>query len=581
MSSRFFALIGDPAQIAARRETFVLPHKMIAHEAAPNIMVAVEPGLKVRLLGRDRGAILGTLFHRYGSPSEVGPLSDVDNDGIVGTSGQLLVDRYWGRYLALIVSSDRQFALRDPGGMFPCHVAADAGILMLASDPMLLAEIGFINPEIDNEGLARAIAFGGLPEERTALHGVRRLLPGMRLESLGGQVSTSFTWSPWDFVGCGANVEMVDAVEKLRRVTQMTVSAWSHTFDRGLIGISGGLDSSIVAATLRRAGNILSGLTLVTNDPLGDERDFASAVASHIGMPLYEDAYSILDIDLDRSSVAHLAVPFGRVDALAYDAALLRASRDTQSKAIFSGNGGDNIFYMSRSARALADRLISQGCVSGLFETAGNIAKSTGSSVVKVAQGAFSNWRMRAQGYTWQIDETFMSKGAVSSHGWDLHPWLNPPSGHILPGKAAHVAMMLRVQQSLDAYSERGGLPVIHPLISQPIVEYCLSIPTWFQFDGGRDRSIARQAFTTDLPAKVVERRGKGSPQGFIYEIFNHFFDEIRQRLLDGFLVECGLLDRRALEASLWSDQILNDQDVLRLLQLTDTEAWVRHWRAI
>src|SRR3546814_11676171 len=82
----------------------------------------------------------------------------------------------------------------------------------------------------------------------------------------------------------------------------------------------------------------------MTDDPLGDERAFATAVASHIGMPLFEEDYDLANIDLDRSSVAHLATPFGRVDSLAYDAALTKIAAITKSNAIFSGNDGDNIF---------------------------------------------------------------------------------------------------------------------------------------------------------------------------------------------------------------------------------------------
>src|SRR3546814_8105456 len=125
----------------------------------------------------------------------------------------------------------------------------------------------------------------------------------------------------------------------------------------------------------------------MTDDPLGDERAFATAVASHIGMPLFEEDYDLANIDLDRSSVAHLATPFGRVDSLAYDAALTKIAAITKSNAIFSGNGGDNIFYMSRSARALADRFISHGSPGGVLETAGDISRLTGSSVIKVMRG--------------------------------------------------------------------------------------------------------------------------------------------------------------------------------------------------
>src|SRR3546814_3310298 len=92
-------------------------------------------------------------------------------------------------------------------------------------------------------------------------------------------------------------------------------------------------------------------------------------------------------------------------------------------------------------------------------------------------------------------------------------------------------------------------------------VQTCaLPISTWLQCAGGCDRSIARQAFKPDLPAKVIERRGKGSPQGFIYQIFYRFADEIRQRILDGYLVRAGLLDRVALETALRPENRLDDR---------------------
>src|SRR3546814_11913443 len=63
--------------------------------------------------------------------------------------------------------------------------------LVLSSEPSLIAAAGFIKPEIDEIGLLRAISLGGLPEEATALCGVRRLLPGTRLDLAGRQVATT------------------------------------------------------------------------------------------------------------------------------------------------------------------------------------------------------------------------------------------------------------------------------------------------------------------------------------------------------------------------------------------------------
>src|SRR3546814_3281031 len=78
---------------------------------------------------------------------------------------------------------------------------------------------------------------------------------------------------------------------------------------------------------------------------------------------------------------------------------------------------------MSRSARALADRFISHGSPGGVLETAGDISRLTGSSVIKVMRGALGSWRMRAHGYRWQTDRTFLSQTALHHASGDIrHP---------------------------------------------------------------------------------------------------------------------------------------------------------------
>src|SRR3546814_11024673 len=130
--------------------------------------------------------------------------------------------------------------------MFPCHVVLDGGTLVLSSEPSLIAAAGFIKPEIDEIGLLRAISLGGLPEEATALCGVRRLLPGTRLDLVGRQVATTSYWNPWDFVKSDNATNIENEVQKLRRVKQMRLTTVSRTYEQGLIRIIGRLDPCIV-----------------------------------------------------------------------------------------------------------------------------------------------------------------------------------------------------------------------------------------------------------------------------------------------------------------------------------------------
>src|SRR3546814_3536458 len=79
-----------------------------------------------------------------------------------------------------------------------------------------------------------------------------------------------------------------------------------------LLLLSGGVDSSIVAACLAHAGCAFDCLTLVTANPSGDERSYARLAAESVGAALVERMREVSRIDLTRSAAAHLPRPVGR-----------------------------------------------------------------------------------------------------------------------------------------------------------------------------------------------------------------------------------------------------------------------------
>jgi asparagine synthase (glutamine-hydrolysing) len=583
MSVRFLALFGDAVSGPKVREGAHRNRDLASWNVASDLFVQSGAGLRCHFLPDHAGVILGTLFHRHGAPCEVEALSPEDGHAVLKTRARHLIDRFWGRYVAILRLPDRYFVLRDPSGLLPCYLAEINGAIALASDPQLLFSTGLIHPDIDKSALGRALAFGGLPEEQTSLKGVRRLRPGFCLTSAGAQISIQEYWKPAAFLKADADFSYQAQVDKLRRVTQLCVTGWSKTFRQPLLTVSGGLDSSIVAAVLAQAHPGAVALTLTTKDTLGDERGPSRALAAHLRLELREEQYDLAAIDLGRSATGHLASPAGRVDSLAYDAAIVKVARQIGADAIFSGNGGDNVFYMSRSARPLVDRFLRDGLSPALRETVRDICRVTGASSLQVIKEGLRVWRRKRGGYAWPVDLSLLSPSQISelSLGELDHPWLAMPDRPLPPGQAAHVALIMRMQPSADAYVDRDGIPVIHPLFSQPIIETCLSIPTWYQCAGGYDRSVARHAFADVLPKAIVERRGKGSPQGFVFEIFHRFREEIRQRLFDGFLVREAILDRVQIERLFSLGSQISADQVLRLLLMVDNEAWIQNWKSM
>jgi asparagine synthase (glutamine-hydrolysing) len=109
-------------------------------------------------------------------------------------------------------------------------------------------------------------------------------------------------------------------------------------------------------------------------------------------------------------------------------------------------------------------------------------------------------------------------------------------------------------------------------------MEYCLSLPTWLWCEGGRNRSLARQAFARHLPAGIVERTSKGGPDSFSLSIFERHRASLRGILLDGAIAAAGLVDREAVEQALYAHQTPSASARLRLLSLADAEAWAQSW---
>lgn len=580
MSARFLLRLSRYPQPLPPNSVFLSDGEWLA--ITDDIASFTDADQRTLILPEGRGVVFGHLFHRYGPAEPLEDLSPSEVGSIEASAGLYLIERYWGRYLAVIRSGGATYVLRDPSGTLPCVYADTGDAVWLASEAELLVEAQAARPQIVPQAVARSLYFGGFPEEETALAGVRRLLPGTRMRVGEKRSTTSVVWDPWGFVPAGVEETVEEHAVKLRRVTQSCVTGWGRLHNGIVLGVSGGLDSSIVAACLRKAGSQFACFTMTTDDPLGDERAYSQAIAGHVESQLFEERYALGDVDLGKSSVAGLPSPFGRLDAQAYDATAVRLARDIGAQAIFTGNGGDNIFYMSHSARPLADRYLTAGLASDLVGTIRDIAALTGANGFRVTRHGIKVLRGASKPYAWKPEAGFLSDAVVAEleNHPVRHPWLELPAGYRLPGKAAHIAMLLRMHYSLDAYSAREGLAVMHPLVSQPILECCLRIPTWQQCAGGNDRAVARRAFADVLPSAVIQRRAKGSPQGFTFQIFEHYRSQIRERLFDGFLMKNGIIDGAVIDGVFRAGHQARGAQMMRLLTLVDTEAWVQHWNS-
>src|SRR3546814_19190936 len=100
----------------------------------------------------------------------------------------------------------------------------------------------------------------------------------------------------------------------------------------------------------------------------------------------------------------------------------------------------------------------------------------------------------------------------------------------------------MRAQKSLELYPRRSAPPHIAPLLSQPIVELCLSIPTWHWIADGRDRAVAHAAFSNRLPRTINVRQQKGGPAESQLSTYSTQRDCLHALLLPVYLAGAGIM---------------------------------------
>jgi asparagine synthase (glutamine-hydrolysing) len=120
--------------------------------------------------------------------------------------------------------------------------------------------------------------------------------------------------------------------------------------------------------------------------------------------------------------------------------------------------------------------------------------------------------------------------------------------------------------------------PQHHPLLSQPLMEVCLQIPTYLLLQGGRERALAREAFANQVPPQILRRYDKGSTVAHATEMLRRSDPFLRELLLGGILAENNVIDRKELEPFILQGQPYREEQLLPLLACIAAEVFVRQY---
>jgi asparagine synthase (glutamine-hydrolysing) len=459
--------------------------------------------------------------------------------------GDECVERLDGMF-AFVLWDDgkkRLLAARDRVGIKPLYYAHCGRGIVLASELGAVLPLLGERPSLDPMALAYVMTLGYVPAPLSVWNGVHKLEPGHVLTWSKGVIQTRRYWDPPREMRVrkeGSNedwAEIFDRVVREHLLSDVPVSLF----------LSGGLDSSAVAAALHEAGKYIEAITVQFPGSRLDEAPIAAQVASNLGFPHRVVPLTIDNVDeLLRSVCASFDEPQG-YSALLSMFLVSRAAAETY-KVVLAGDGGDECFggyswYQGIRARA-ARR--------GFFMRKLYRRRSSGVQP-KAAWHRFAA-RSVLHAHAWRVYPRFLPNEAAEMLAptgltFGDEEMLEPLRKHFvrkMPLRRAlqRVDLMTFCSDSILAKVDRASmahsLEVRVPFLDRRIVEWALSCP-WDPGEEHESKLRLRRYLQGRVPEEVLNH----PKQGFSLQVLDGYdWQSALERIENGPLVEGGYLVR-------------------------------------
>ncbi|HST62691.1 MAG TPA: asparagine synthase C-terminal domain-containing protein [Longimicrobium sp.] len=349
-----------------------------------------------------------------------------------------------------------------------------------AADPRVLRRIPGAPSGLDAAALHGYLCFSHAPEPLTLFPGIHRV-PSP---------------APWR-----ESPEPVDedaAARRLQSLLAESVERMLGTEREVGVFLSGGLDSSIVAALLVRAGVRVHLFSLDFGAPWDAELEQARALAEHLGRPLHAVRARPRDVARALEPTARaLHQPFG--DPVTVPLYLLGQAAAERVGIVFNGEGGDQLF--------------------GGWVNKPMIAAETYGGAGYDREAAYLATYHRFHGREDRL-LTPDARAAIgdADAGAFLRPALDAPHLPSLLHRLRAANIRLKGAQNIaprmTQLAAAHGLAVRAPFFDLPLAKWTFTLPPEAFLRGASEKHLLKRAAEGLLPPDVIDRpkRGMGVP---------------------------------------------------------------------
>ncbi|MBO0724814.1 MAG: asparagine synthase (glutamine-hydrolyzing) [Blastocatellia bacterium] len=435
---------------------------------------------------------------------------------------------------------------RDRLGVKPLYYYYDGRLLLFGSELKALMAHPKFSRELNPDAVSLYLSLGFVPAPFSIFQNTRKVRPGCYVEvSADGKLDERSYWAVTDYHTTRGDDRSERQVEEELTDLLREACAYRMVSDAPVgVFLSGGVDSSLVAAVLKReAGENIRTFTVGFDDAMSDESCFARAVADRLGADHTELHCAERDaIDLAPRLCEIYDEPFS--DECGIPTYLLCKAAREEVKVALSADGGDEFFcgYAHYTMLLPAWERLS-GLPLALRRVGSTVLKRMGMGAVKAMEPLLVKTTNRfypdleAADFSdklLKLSRVLSAPGIRAAYISSISVWPNEALKALAPGlepcKALDVLtrdesadpsldMMLADAQTtlpdnflvkVDRASMAVGLEAREPLLDHKLVEYALALPGRYKYDGRTPKYILRKILRKYIPPELVSRPKHG-----------------------------------------------------------------------
>jgi asparagine synthase (glutamine-hydrolysing) len=428
---------------------------------------------------------------------------------------------------------DRQeqvlFAARDRMGVKPLFFGQGRGGLMaFASELQSLRDLP-MDFSIRPSALVQYMRHGFIRSPDTIFHGIRELRPAHFLRYSQGELEVRPYWSPPMPESEWERRPESDLAEELSDLVRSAVYLRLRSDVPLGAFLSGGLDSSIIVASMRDLGETdIHSFAIGFEEASFDESPYARQVADYLGTVHHESRKALRAGDLLSDLVRHYGQPYGDSSAIP-TWHLCRETRRHVTVAL-SGDGGDELFcgyrrYVARRLLVWYQKLpqsVREKCLAAFIKHLPEGTAYYDHSLVKKLR-LFVDLDQRVTEDPNDIYPAFfktedlailldMEQDSLEYEHQDVEITSDQQMNPIELMMRSDILHYLPddILTKVDRTSMANSLEVRSPFMDYRVVEFACRLPLRFKLKNLTTKYLLRKAFAKDLPPESLKRQKHG-----------------------------------------------------------------------